>query len=500
MRFVDATVVFVGRLMPLVGKFLPFVLLARSRASREHKSGGLPKIASLALLSLLGASATALAQTQGSSRGSPQSQPSGQQMDQMADHAMPMTGPLGITFNRDGSGTSWLPDTTPMRAAHWSRGPWMIMLHGNAFIQYIDEGGSRGDGQFGSINWIMGMARRSVGGGSLTLRGMFSIEPLTVGKCGYPDVLATGELCNGEPLHDRQHPHDLFMEVAAVYERELGHRVGLQLYGAPAGEPALGPTAYPHRSSSMALVLAPMTHHWLDSTHISFGVLTAGIFQSRWKAEASVFNGREPDENRYGFDLAKLDSYSGRLSYLPTSHWSLQASAGRIAQAEPPHGGEPAKDVTRVTASGTYHQNIRAAGFWATTVGWGSNREEDLNTNAVLVETSVSLDEKNTIFGRTEFAQKTDRDLVALNASDIRSWVSKIQFGYERALKPLRSLTPGVGAAATINVTPQRLSPAYGDSPSTGVVVFFSLRPNAMRMANMSHAMNPTMPTSGPRR
>lgn len=203
-----------------------------------------------------------------------------------------------LQMMREGSGTGWLPDSTPMYSIHRQRDAWQLMAHGNGFIQFLSESGARGDDQFGSINWIMGMARREVGAGRLTLRGMFSAEPWTIRGCGYPVILASGEQCAGEQIHDRQHPHDLMMEIAAAYDAPLSGSIRWQLYAGPVGEPALGPVAYPHRISAIANPIAPMAHHWLDSTHITFGVVTAGISSERWKAEASVFNGREPDEER----------------------------------------------------------------------------------------------------------------------------------------------------------------------------------------------------------
>ena len=130
--------------------------------------------------------------------------------------------PLGIDHTRDGSGTSWLPDASPMQGLMRQRGSWMLRLHGNAFVQYIEAGGDRGDHQFGSINWVMGMAQRELGGGQLLVKTMFSLEPATVGRCGYPTLFASGEQCRGVPLHDKQHPHDVFMEVAAEYRRKVG--------------------------------------------------------------------------------------------------------------------------------------------------------------------------------------------------------------------------------------------------------------------------------------
>ncbi len=182
--------------------------------------------------------------------------------------------PLGVSPSRDGSGTSWLADASPMPMLEAVTSGWSLGLMGNVFAQWIDEQGPRGDEQFGSINWIMGMARQALWGGELRGRAMLSLESLTLPRCGYPDLLASGELCHGSTLHDRQHPHDLFMELSAAYARPLSDAVAFEVYGGPAAEPALGPTAFPHRPSAMASPIAPITHHWLDSTHISFGVVT----------------------------------------------------------------------------------------------------------------------------------------------------------------------------------------------------------------------------------
>jgi hypothetical protein len=183
-----------------------------------------------------------------------------------------------------------LPDLSPMHALHAQAGGWNLMLHGNVFLQYISQGSERGDDEFGSINWVMAMARRPLFGGELGLRAMVSAEPWTISGCGYPILLATGELCDGEPIVDEQHPHDLFMELAVEYQREITDDVAIHLYAAPAGEPALGPTAFPHRISAMLNPLAPISHHWFDATHIAFGVATAGLYGRQWKVEGSLFN------------------------------------------------------------------------------------------------------------------------------------------------------------------------------------------------------------------
>ncbi len=407
-------------------------------------------------------------------QGEHQHHPPPQEQDHVHDGPMPFD-------SRQGSGTAWLPQETPMYGIHSQAGPWQVMWHGNAFAQYLYESGDRGNDQAGSINWIMGMVRRDVRGGRLGLRGMVSLEPWTISGCGYPDLLATGEVCNGESIHDRQHPHDLFMEVAAEYDRALRGPLRWQIYGGLAGEPALGPVAYPHRVSAMPNPLAPISHHWLDATHITFGVVTAGIYSGAWKAEASAFNGREPDENRAGFDFAPLDSFSGRVWFLPASSVSLQISAGHLNEAEEAHEGGPRVSVNRVTASATYHRALGAGSVWASTIAWGRNVEEDEATNAVLLETNVTLHERDTWFGRLEVAGKPAHDLDVHGRGDVFT-VGKLQVGYTRYLSPLRGLKPGFGAGFSAGFVPLSLKPVYGGRTNLGFGLYLTLRPAAHRM------------------
>jgi hypothetical protein len=397
-------------------------------------------------------------------------------------------GPLGEPRSRESSGTAWLPDASPMHALHGRAGEWELMLHGALYVHYLDDGGSRGREQFGATNWAMGMARRSVGGGDLTLRAMLSADPVTADECGYPDLLATGEFCGDEPLHDRQHPHDVFMELAAVYERALGEDLALQLYGGPVGEPALGPVAFPHRISSFPNPIAPIGHHWLDSTHIAFGVATAGLYGRRWKAETSVFNGREPDTDRYDLDLDPLDSYAARLWLLPNDRWALQASAGRLTEAEVHEAGGAPIDVTRVTASATYHRPLGDAGGWATTIAWGRNREAGHATHALLGESALNLADRDVFYGRFELVEKSGGDLVLPEELEEESFtVAKLGVGYVRQLPPLAGLAPGLGAGVTVSRVPRDLEPFYGEATPVGLQLFFRMRPLPMPTGDHDH-------------
>jgi hypothetical protein len=375
-----------------------------------------------------------------------------------------------------------------MHALHGEVGQWESMLHGSLYVHYLDDGGDRGRRQFGSTNWAMGMARRPVLGGDLTLRAMLSADPLTADECGYPDLLATGEFCDEEPLHDRQHPHDVFMELTAVYERAIADSLAVQLYAGPVGEPAIGPVAFPHRISSFPNPIAPIGHHWLDSTHIAFGVVTGGIYARAWKAEASLFNGREPDGERYDLDLDALDSYAARVWLLPSEGWALQVSAARLNEAEVHTAGGPRIDLTRVTASATYHRPFGRSGLWASTLAWGQNREGGQGTHALLLETELNMAERDLVYGRLEVVEKTGHDLVLPEELEQRRFtVGKVGFGYLRQLTPKGGLAPGVGIGVTLARVPAGLEPFYGSRSPAGLQLFFRLRPAPMPVSEHAH-------------
>lgn len=407
----------------------------------------------------------------------PAEQPSpAEQVDhsQHAGHEMPAA---TLFLPREASGTAWVPDLTPMHAFHGNAGSWELMLHGQAFAQFLYEGGEvhRTSHQGGSINWIMAMARRPAGAGRLGLRAMLSLEPWTISGCGYPDLLATGETCDGDTIHDRQHPHDLFMEVAAEYDRPIGAGLRWQIYGGPAAEPALGPAGFPHRASAAPNPIAPIGHHWLDATHITFGVVTTGVYGARWKADASIFNGREPDEDRTDFDPGALDSYAARFTIMPVPAVSVQVSAGYLTEAEVYPGLDPV-DVKRATASVTLHRGT-GANVWATMLAWGVNVEKpDGTMHALLLESSATMRSVHTVFGRLEIVGKSAHDLHAHEFTGIFT-LGKLQAGYTRYLPARGGLQAGVGGTVSASLVPPALAPRYGGRIAPGVGVFLTIRP-----------------------
>jgi hypothetical protein len=400
-----------------------------------------------------------------------------------------MIGPAGVSMERMGSGTTWIPDAVTMPNRRRMLGDWMIMAHGFAFAQYDKQTGERGDDQFGSLNWAMLMATHDLAGGRFQARTMLSLDALTVTSRGYPLLLQSGESFDGEPLHDRQHPHDFFMELGALYQRSIAKSLALSFYAAPSGEPALGPVAFMHRPSAMDNPTAPIGHHWQDATHVSFGVLTAGLFTHTWQLEGSLFNGREPDQRRWNFDPIRLDSYSGRITVNPSAHWSFAGGYGYIKS---PEALSPSESMHRITASVQHGTSLARGGQVASTIIWGANKNGTSPTlsNSFLFETEAILDRRNTLFGRTEFVQKSAEDLVVADPSVTRGGVplpgfpadqhfnvGTAQLGYIREIARTHWATIGLAAAATLNFVPSTLEPYYGSKTPVGTLIFLRLRP-----------------------
>lgn len=383
-----------------------------------------------------------------------------------------MAGQLGAySMMRDASGTSWQPDSTPMQGLSWTSGDWTGMVHGYADLVYDHQGGPRGDTKSFSESMLMVMAQHPLGAATLTLRSMLSLDP-AMGPSGYPLLLQTGETADGvRPLIDRQHPHDLFMELAGVVSMPVAKDTSVFLYVGYPGEPALGPVTFMHRFSGMDDPAAPITHHWLDATHITFGVVTAGFVRGPFKVEGSVFNGREPDQHRWDFDPLRLDSYSGRLSFNPTPDWALQASYGYIHS---PEQLTPEVSQHRLTASATYNRPLKG-GNWQTTFAWGRNdNEPGKRLDGFLLESALNLG-RHTVFGRAENVQKDELFDAPSPLAGRVFRVSELTLGYVYDLPIAWRLALGFGIQGTLNVVPSAIRFAYGDTP-TGYMPFLRLK------------------------
>jgi hypothetical protein len=396
------------------------------------------------------------------------------------------SGSNSFAMGQMGSGSSWQPATTPMYMWYKSAGKWLLFFHGDMKLGVNAQGGPRGVTKFESQNWFMPMAFRRVGPGTLQLRGMFSFEPFTFSGQGSPQLFQTGETYQGRPIRDAQHPHDFFMELSATYTVPLGERGTWFTYLGFPGEPALGPTAFMHRWSASENPSAPLTHHLQDSTHISFGVLTTG-FTYRWlKVEASVFNGREPDEQRYNFEFNPWNSRSFRVSVAPNSNWSMQWSYGLLKNPEALETG----DVRRMTASVSYNKRF-ARGNWASSLIWGRNREEhhnDLFTlNGYTAESTVQFLDKNYLYTRLELVDKTglldssERARLGITNSHPLFRIGAYTFGYSRDVWTTDKLNVALGTDVSFYSKPAALDSVYGGAP-VSYRFFVRVRPSRMSM------------------
>ena len=393
-----------------------------------------------------------------------------------------------------GSGTSLMPATGPGYMWHWMKDDWLIMAHGDLKVGFNHQGGARGVNKAESQNWFMLMAERKAGPGQLMLRGMFSAEPWTAPRRGFPELFQTGETFEGRPIIDAQHPHDLFMELAAAYNIRLSERVSLNFYGGPVGEPALGPVAFMHRMSAAENPAAPLGHHWQDSTHITHGVITAGVTAWRVRVESSLFHGAEPDENRKDIQKGKLDSWSGRVWFTPTPDWTMQFSYGHLVDPEALNPG----NLQRLTAS-ISHNRSWEDGNWASSLIWGRNHERHGNSNAYLLESTVNFLDKNYLYTRLELVDKEGLlqenifGRPGLNAShlvgngpdtnnhsDQAFRVGAFTFGGVRDIIAGAKLRVGIGADVTFYHVPDGLKPIYGSNPSS-FHVFLRMRPGKIK-------------------
>lgn len=400
----------------------------------------------------------------------------------MDDMAMSHSYSLSLPMNRNGSGTGWLPDASPMYGYMVHADKWMLMFHGNIFLRYtstnINNEGKRGASMFDAPNWFMGMAQRKVGEDGLVKFGlMMSLDRLTERGDGYPLLFQSGETWEGKPLVDRQHPHDLFSELSIAYTQRLNKDVDVTAYFGYPGEPSIGPVAFMHRVSSSNNPDAPLSHHWQDATHITFGVGTLGVRYGMFKIESSAFSGREPDENRYNFDKPDFNSYSYRLSINPNRNFALQFSQGFI---KAPESLEPDVDVTRTTASVTHSYNYTKTQNLNTTVAWGMNdKGEHHKEHSFLLESNFQWNRSN-LYGRYEFVEKDAEELSLPGFDHGRIFsINALTLGANYKVGKLADVDVSIGLQGSLYFTPSDLELYYGKNPFSAQI-YLKLSPPFM--------------------
>lgn len=404
----------------------------------------------------------------------------GHRMDEMS-HAFS----LNLPMNRNGSGTGWLPDASPVYGHMYHSKEWMFMLHYNLFVRYNNQDfankGTRGNEMVDVPNWLMFMGQKKVkDNGLLHFNTMFSLDALFA-KGGYPLLFQSGEVYKGKPLVDKQHPHDLFSELSVSYSHAFSKQMDGFIYVAYPGEPALGPVAFMHRPSAMHNPDAPISHHWVDATHITFGVATLGFRLGNFKLEGSSFTGREPDAKRFDFDKPRFDSYSGRFSYNPTKNWALQVSHGFLKSPEQLH---PNEDVNRTTASVAYSLPLENNSSFDFIVLWGLNKTKDRKgEHAAMLESSWTRN-RWAFYGKYELVQKSSEEL-ALDAAGFGNDrvfpVNAITLGLNYELLAIGSTRMAGGGQFTFYQSDAQLNTLYGKNPMA-FEIFLRFYPALMEM------------------
>ncbi len=410
--------------------------------------------------------------------------------DKMSMQSMPAITDLGSPMSREGSGTAWLPDSSTTFGHMSMSGDDMLMTHGAGFVRYSDTFTDRGSRTLNAPDWYMVMGSHPLSPASqLGARIMVTSDFATVGGFGYPELYQSGESFHGEPLHDHQHPHDLFSEAALTYSTQMNRSSSAYIYFGYPGEPALGPPTFMHRLIAYDMPDAPIGHHWEDSTHITFGVVTAGVSLGKVKFEGSTFAGREPDEVRTNFDPIRLDSVSGRVSWNPTANLATQISFGYIKS---PESLTPLLDQHRTTASIIYNEPLGLGQFFTTSAVWGQNYESDnTRSNAYLLEADYHRS-SDSVYARAEFVQKSGNELVLdstptqlVVSHDVAETLFPIgayTVGYVHDFRPPHIGTvPGLGGQVTFNTRPGALTPFYGSATPWGFELFARVRPSTLR-------------------
>jgi len=410
----------------------------------------------------------------------------GMQMDMSAMPGMDMSSmtmaPSSALLMEESSGTSVQPRGWAMPMVMTQTGGWQLSWMGQAFVvdtQQSHVNTPAGDIQRGgdkvySTNWGMLGAQHALAGGMVMLRSMLSLEPVTITNRQYPELFQFGETAYGQPIVDGQHPHNLFMEIGTQYAHAVGKTV-FNVYYAPVGDPALGPTAYPHRASAAELPQATLGHHYEDSTHIADNVVTAEAAWHRVHIEAGGFYGREPGEDRWNFGFGPMDSWTGRLTWLPARNWQAQVSSGRLHHPE----ADSAGDEERTTASVEY-----ASGERAGSIIWGRDYKTagHYAVNAITAEGALPIAKKNFLTGRYEWSQR-DELFAAQPAVEItlpRYFdIAAYTVGYTRGVGRWHDADFGVGANATAYGMGQddrnALANIYGNHP-WGVSMYLRVR------------------------
>ncbi len=390
---------------------------------------------------------------------------------------------FGLPRGRFGTGTAWLPDESPLLAAVPHFGNWGLMVQGNLYAGYDYYSSERGGKRFFGRNTFMGALFRTFEHSEWLFRASLSLEPLTIGKRGYPQVLQSGQEADGTRVHDKMYALDFFRELATSYSWEVTRNWGAMFYAALAGEPAIGPANFTSRVSASPDPLAPLGFVAQENSHTSFGVLTVGAFTRSMKFEASWFNGSLPGDHKFTIAIRRPDSYALRASWNPFSWLSTQISYAFLGS---PSAHDPGRSDHRFTTSATYTRWRPNDSGLAATLSFAehvSNRN-DLNTS-LMAEAYWNIDGHHAVYGRWDLLQKSGAELVLPEPTSELFAIGALGLGYIYYFGPFITLTPGLGIRGSVNLMEDDLARYYGSQAAYGLMVYAQLRTAALPLGGM---------------
>ncbi len=432
----------------------PVLLQARKKHKRKHKTE----------------------QTQNNDENDDDAEPSDEEeeeKDHMSLKDMRNSYSLELPMNRNGSGTGWNPDKAPMYSYNIYTHKWLFMVHGDMFMRYNNQdaikAGPLHTEQYDVTNMFVITGQRQSGlDGLLHFNAAFSSDILFANTDALAQFYQDGDNWNNKRTGNRQLPNNIFSELAVSYAWTYADKGDIFIYGGYPAEPALGPVSYLKRPSASFIATSPLTHRWTDGTEISYGVGTLGMRQGKFKIEGSSFTGRTPDKNNYDFNLPLFNSFSGRLSFNPSSRLALQISRGYIKS---PDVYKPDRNITRTTASATYVRPIAPRQYFSYSLIWGINEPTNgLPSNAALLEATLKI-KRRTGYSRLEWAQKTAYDLnlnpIGFNSKQQYN-VSALTVGAALDLIYIKYFTIAGGAQVTGHLADNALNGTYGQYPLSG--------------------------------
>ena len=364
-------------------------------------------------------------------------------------------------------------------------------MHGNAFGMYVSQNTVRSADAFAAVGWLMADVTGAGAFHEIGLGAMVSLDPLTLGDCGYPRLLAdTSSFCIDRPFEDRSHSHAFFMDLSAHVRMDVGPAV-VFARGGPVGQPPLGPPSYMHRPSALHDPIAPMSHHETNPAHVANGVVVAGVEVGSLTLEASAFNARPGDDDPYDFDVGSLSSWATHARYV-SAGWTLEGSLGELHDAGGAHAGHGGEEAVRIYSAFLGRTLMRGPWMIDGGAAWVRHAGGELPVDAFLLEASAQTG-RHTLFGRAERVHRVEQELVIDEAAlargehshlvyNYRRRVGEVAAGYSFRLLSRRGLDLSAGARAGVSFIPNFFSAYYGTSHGRSFTVFANLQPTRVHV------------------